>query len=346
MYNKFEKQSSGKGIIMKIRKRSSLVRFYAGPEHPIDKTSAEYRFMKAVCEGNTPQVLSLFKEKKLFGNKKSSVDTPYGRFEGLMGIRQFTEGFTARFHASSAFMEAAVQTIANGRAALEFDVNFVINGEIEQVPMILVADFRTKDTLDEVRIYCYHTYVPGLQAYRRPLFQSAHLEMADPDLLTGAVREYYAALHHSPAVDVERILKCIHPNCKLGAYAPHEGERDNGGSEDLRAFYEGAASYIPRCVAMRYETITDNGKTCVLEWVHVISKAGQEEHNRIAISGIAAYERGDNGLLCGIRICDYAGYESTIDWNQLTLTKEEAQQINYVDTFPSGCGRKKQENLL
>lgn len=330
---------------MKIRKRSSLVRFFAGEEHPVDASSPEFRFMKAVCDGDTKHVLSLFRDEKLFGKKKSAVDAPYGRFEGLSGIREFSQGFLARFHAASAFMVPAVQTIANGRAVLEFEVNFEINNELEQVPMILVADLRTKQELDEVRIYCHHTYVPGLQAYRRPIFKSAYLEMGDPDLLTGAVREYYAGLHHMPSVDVERVLRCISPSCKFGGYAPADGERDNDGTEDLRAFYESAAAYIPRCVAMRYETITDNGRTCVLEWVHVISHAGQQERNRIAISGIAAYERGEDGLLCGIRICDYAGYEKTIDWEQLDITKEEAQHINYVDTFPSGCGRKRQEEM-
>jgi len=330
---------------VKIRKRSSLVRFYAGPEHPIDERSPEYRFMKAVCEGKTGQIKTLFSDKKLFGDKKSAVDTPYGRYEGLDEICRFAVEFQGRFRADSAMMVPAVQTKANGRAALEFDVNFVIDGEIEQVPMILVADLAGCDRLDEVRLYCHHTYVPGLQAYRRPIFKSAYLEMGDPDLLTGAVREYYASLHHTPKVDVERILKCISPECKLGGYAPSEGERDNGGHEDLRAFYENAATYIPRCVAMRYETITDNGRTCVLEWVHVISDSGQKDMNRIAISGIAAYERGDDGLLCGIRICDYAGYEKTIDWEQVGITKAEAQQINYVERFPSGCGRKDQEEL-
>ena len=100
--------------------------------------------------------------------------------------------------------------------------------------------------------------------------------------------------------------------------------------------------YSPRCVGMRYETVIDDGKTCVLEWVHIVSRDGREERNRIALSGIAAYERGDDGKLCSIRISDYAGYENTIDWSQLDITKEEAQAVNFVETFPAGCGRKKQ----
>lgn len=46
--------------------------------------------------------------------------------------------------------------------------------------MFWVGDLRTADTLDEVRVYCHHTYIPGLQAYRKPIFPSAHVSMKDP----------------------------------------------------------------------------------------------------------------------------------------------------------------------
>jgi hypothetical protein len=59
------------------------------------------------------------------------------------------------------------------------------------------------------------------------------------------------------------------------------------------------------------------------------------------MSGISSYERGDDGLLCSIRICDYAGLERTIDWTETPLTKEEAQRINFVEEFPQGVGLKK-----
>lgn len=42
------------------------------------------------------------------------------------------------------------------------------------------------------------------------------------------------------------------------------------------------------------------------------------------MSGIAACERGDDGLLCAIRISDYGGYERTIDRSQLPETLAEA----------------------
>ena len=184
----------------------------------------------------------------------------------------------------------------------------------------------------------------ALTPYRRPLFNPAHLEMGDPGLMTGAVREYYTALHHMPSVDVERILRCMHPDCVFGGYALYRGQEPEKGTEALRRVYTGMASYIPRKVGMRYETLIDDGVTGVIEWVHVISDQGREM-DRIAMSGIAAYMRGEDGRLISIRISDYAWMEKEIDWNQTETTEEEARKVNAVSEFPAGVGRKCQEQL-
>ena len=298
--------------------------------------------MEAVCAGKAEEAVSYFRESKLFGDVRPVIDVPYGRYEGLEAIRAFAEGFVSRFGATSAFLTPVIQTVANGRVASELVVNFVVDGEIEEVPMFVIADLRTPDLLDEVRMYCHFSFVSNLQAYRKPIFPVAHREMGDPGLLTGAVREYYEALHHAPAVDVDRICKVFGTGCQFGGYEPwnHTSSANHGDPSVLRKSYERMATYIPRCVAMRYETIIDDGRTCVIEWVHIVSRAGREELGRIAMSGIAAYERGDDGLLCAIRICDYAGYERTIDWSQLADTKEDAQKVNFVEVFPAGVGEK------
>jgi len=304
-------------------------------------------FMNAACNKDLDTILGLFEDKKLFGGAPSAVDAPYGRFEGLTGIRSFAEGWLAAFNAQQAFVIPVIQTRANGRSVTELVVNFVVDGEINQVPMFVVGDLRTQATLDEVRLYCHHTYVPGLQAYRKPIFETAHLEMGDPGLLTGAVREYYEALHHVPHVDVDRILACMSPDCKFGGYEPMGTVYKPAETPEIpREIYKSMSQYIPRCVGMRYETIVDDGKNCVIEWVHIVSKAGQEERNRIALSGISSYERGEDGLLCSIRISDYAGYEKTIDWSKTPVTEAEAKLINYVEEFPSGVGRKQQYKEL
>lgn len=327
---------------MKIRKPCNLARMYAGPQHPIDAASPELRFMEAVCAGRAEEAAGFFCGKKLFGREEPAVDAPYGRFTGLAEIRAFAEDFNARFGAELSFLTPVIQTRANGRVVSELVVNFVVDGEIEEVPMFVVGDLRTAGMLDEVRLYCHFSFVPGLQAYRAPIFPVGHREMGDPALLTGAVREYYDSLHHVPYVDVDRILAAMGPGCQFGGYEPWGCESNHGDREQLRKSYEAMSAYIPSKVAMRYETIIDDGCTCVIEWVHIISRRGQEDLGRIAMSGIAAYERGEDGLLCAIRISDYAGYERTIDWSKLPLSIEEAQKVNFVETFPAGVGEKPQ----
>ena len=328
---------------MEIRKSSSLARLFKGPQHPINEDYAELKFIRAACAGDVGAADTLFFEEKLFGGKKSAVDAPHGRFEGLGGIREFIATWLKTFHADSAEVIPVIQTRANGRSVSEVQVDFVVDGMIEQVPMFVVGDLRTQDTLDEVRIYCHCSYVPGIQAYRRPMFTPAHLEMGDPQILTGAVREYYEALHHVPAVDVDRIIGCMEEGCIFGGYGPDTPEAKPVSTlEEDRKVYEMMALYIPRCVGMRYETLIDDGRTGIIEWVHIVSDAGYEERGRVAMSGIAAYERGKSGKLCAIRISDYAGLERTIDWSKLDTTLEEARAVNHVHEFPAGVGRKPQ----
>jgi len=88
--------------------------------------------------------------------------------------------------------------------------------------------------------------------------------------MTGAVREYYTALHHVPSVDVERILRSMHPDCVFGGYGQYTGQELEKGMEALRRVYTGMSSYIPEKVGMRYETLIDDGVTGVIEWVHAV----------------------------------------------------------------------------
>ncbi len=328
---------------MKIRQECSLARMHTKPGRVINANSPELRFMNAVCSGRIDEAAGYFCEKKLFGNAPCVVDTPYGRFEGIADIRGFAEGWLRTFNAESASVQPVVQTRANGRSITEAVINFVVDGEINEVPMFIVGELRTADKLDEVRLYCHFTYVPGLTAYRRPMFTPAHLEMGDPALLSGAMREYYEALHHVPGTDVDRMMGVVADGCIFGGYEPIKDVCYKKCSrEELRDIFQHMSSYIPRCVGMRYETITDDNVTAIIEWVHIVSEDGQKELSRVALSGISAYERGENGRLCAIRISDYAGYEKTIDWTKTPVSKEEAMSINLVKEFPAGVGRNPQ----
>ena len=328
---------------MKVRHASRLAQMCAGFDSPLQADSPEILLMEYLCSGQADQACALFGESRQFGGLPA-VDAPYGRFEGAAEIRRFATGWLERFNASSAGIEPVCQTQSCCRSVTEMNVCFVTDGMIEEVPMFVVGDLRNRGMLDEVRIYCNFTRVPGLTPYRKPIFRSAHLEMGDPSLLTGAFREYYEALHHVPKLDVERIIASMGEGCVFGGYEPVTG--DPGEEEEpapmdretLTRIYTDMSSHIPRWVGMRYETLTDNGITAVIEWQHIVTDLGVEEAGRVCMSGISAYSRGKDGLLCSIRICDYAGFERTIDWSRTPISKEEAYAINRVHVFPAGVG--------
>lgn len=317
---------------MRYIQKSVLADLYKGPEHPIHEEYAELALIRSACEGNEEAACALFREEKLFGRVPCAIDTPYRRYEGLSGVRAFVREWLSRFEADAAVVIPVIQTRANGRSVTEVQVDFQSRQGVRQVPFFVVADLRARGLLDEVRLYTHCSFVPGLQAYRAPLFPSTHLEKGEVGLLTGAVREYYDGLHHLPCADVDRIMACMAEDCKFGGYEPLAPGREPALTrKDVYEKYRRMAEYIPRCVAMRFETLIDDGKTCVIEWVHVVSRAGREERGRIAMSGIAAYERGEDGLLCSVRISDYAGMEGTIQWEQLPVRKEDAERVNFVE---------------
>ena len=330
---------------MEIRNMAELHVLYPEPQEGIRYDSPELLLMKYIAENKTESALELFRDRRQFSDVLPAADTPYGRFEGKDQIRAFAEGFIPRFEAEALSIEPKFQTRSSGRSVTEMVLNFERDGMIDQVPMFVVADLGSRGTLEEVRLYCHSSFVPHLTPYRKPMFVPAHLEMGDPGLLTGAVREYYTALHHMPGVDVDRIIRCMHPDCVFGGYGLYRGQEPEKGTEALRRVYTGMASYIPHKVGMRYETLIDDGVTGVIEWVHVISDQGRNELGRIPMSGIAAYMRGEDGRLISIRISDYAWMEKEIDWSQTGTTEEEARKINSVHEFPAGVGRKRQETL-
>ena len=327
-----------------IRRKVELYTLYKEPQAGINQDSPELLMMRCIEAGRPEDAVKLFPEHKQFSCALPVVDTPYGRFVGKEAIGEFASGFINRFNAKGLTVIPMFQTRSGGRSVTEIVLNFEVDGVIDQVPMFVVADLCAGGQLEEARLYCHATFVPDLTPYRRPMFHSAHLEMGDPGLLTGAMREYYTALHHMPYVDVDRILACMHPDCIFGGYAVDNGNHESN-PEAVRRIYEGMATYIPSKVGMRYETLIDDGITGVIEWVHVISDAGRKDLGRIAMSGVSSYMRGEDGRLISIRISDYAGMEKYIDWSKTGTTKEEAEKINAVKEFPAGVGLKGQEEL-
>lgn len=214
------KDASEKEADLPVRKPCNLERLYKDMPQDIKTDTPDLAFVNALCAGKADEVANLFREKKLFWNEKPAVDAPYGRFEGLEGIRSFAENFLSKFNATSATFTPVFQTIGGGRIALEGVFKFVVDAAIEEVPFFVIVDLRTPSLLEEVRMYTHYSFIPGLTPYRKPIFKPAHYEMGDPGLLTGAMRAYYEALHHAPYCNPDKIHAAFADECIVGGYDP------------------------------------------------------------------------------------------------------------------------------
>lgn len=105
-----------------------------------------------------------------------------------------------------------------------------------------------------------------------------------------------------------------------GGYRPEEIEPIVVGREGFRKVYSGICSGIPRTQYIRFETITDDGITCAVEWTSIMRRCGWDG-GCVCQGGMASYERDADGNLSSVRICDNLGFEKEID--RRTVLMEE-----------------------
>jgi len=310
---------------------SEFAKIYQNTRKKIDPASPECRFLTLLGAGKVAEATALFVSKRQFEDAPCVVDAPSGRYEGPEEIRIFAENWLKSFDASRIDVQPVIQTRACGRAVTELLAS-IYKGEhlLKQFPMAAVGDLCLEGRLEGLRIYFHYKNSPGFSAYRKPIFSSQHVCVQEPHLMTGAPKAYLTALHQQPTADVERIMTLVGDPFAFGGYVDMGGDSILTDRERLREAYTHMATYIPKWLDIRFETLTDDGITCAIEWVHVITKEGRMEGNRLCESGFAAYERGEDGRLSAIRICDYANCESEIDWSCQTITKKEAERINYL----------------
>lgn len=313
---------------------SDFAKFFRTSRKTFDLASPELRLMLAVCAGDEEAAAALFEDTMQFDSAPSALDAPHGRFEGKAGVRAFVRQWNESFHATRTQIDPVVQTRAGGRSASEFVVDFYHGEELfMQFPMIIVGDIREENRLDNARLYFHFGQAPGFSPYRKPIFRSQHLTPASPNLLTGVVRAYFEALHRYPHADAERLKTLGSDHMILGGYFPGDQCRVLSPEESqahMSEFADKVSAYIPLYLDIRPETIIDDGITCVVEWVHVIHREGREKAHRLCESGISVYERDEKGFLRSVRILDYANCEDQIDWTRESITKEEAERINYI----------------
>jgi hypothetical protein len=309
---------------------------YANSNNIIDTDSTELRFIEALCDGRKCAAEEFFAEKAAYGST-TFLDAPQGRFEGLDRINEFCSEWLGSFKAASGKVIPVIQTIGGERAATEAVIRFNMNsGEAQEIPMMMIGDLRSDGKMEGMRIYFWWNWIDGFGAYRAPVFRPTHTTPGELELLTGYFREYYAMLHN-PDTDeaLERIMNTFDPEVQFGGYVPADidGEGSINGLEAVRKKYRDMISYNSsawRCI--RFETIIDNGRTVVVEWVLTINPAALKS-GHVSQSGVAAYDREPTGKLKAIRICDNLQFESE------ALVDRASVKGNFITAYPDiDCG--------
>jgi len=282
-------------------------------DHKVDDTSPELRFVRHICEGGT-DVASFFAARQLSG-REVVLDAPNGRFVGLDGISAFAQSWLSRPGATSAQVVPVIETIANGRAVSEVEVRFELeSGKTLKVPMAVFADLAPQGKMEGMRIYYFYHWIPGTPAYRKPIFRPTHMTWCEPRMMTGVVRYYYEQLHNAYTDEAyRRIMEMASDGVRYGGYRTCEAEPPSVGKHnDYSKHYVNITKGIPRHQYIRFETITDDGLNCLVEWTSIVRMSGLRQ-GIVSQAGMAAYERDIDGKLLSVRICDNLGYEDEID---------------------------------
>ena len=294
---------------------------YTNPENVILSNSPELLFIRYICDGDFDSAVALFDEDQLFGNVKSCVDAPQGRFEGLSEIRSFCESWLSYAGADKSWVVPVIQTRAGGRSCTEMMVYYHLpDGNQYKFPMLVCGDLRGAGRLDEIRIYFFYQWLPNISPYRHRIFKPSHDEMCELNSMCGVMREYVDALHaldETPEA-MERMMNTFNEDAYYGGYRPESISAVIQGRDVIQKKY---VSFIHMTQYIRFEAITDNGRTAVCEWVGAYRPEYQPDPKKALLqSGVGIYDRDPKtGRLSSTRIIDNARFVDLIDWDQETI---------------------------
>lgn len=322
--------------------KCNFVELFADGNTVREPESPELRFLEQVCSGAPLNADEYFTDVTSY-QSKTVLDAPQGRYSGLGEIGLFCGQWLRSLHAVSGKVEPVVQTIAGGRSASEVVVHFDLEGgDTLDLPVCVIGDLRMDGKLEGLRIYFSAQWIDGFSTYRAPVFTPTYTTPGELNLLTGYVREYYAMLHNPDSDEaLERIVETFEDDLKFGGYIRDdiiddmisgieftEEEKRDKIARERRIYRDDILVRAPKWRSVRFETVIDDGVTCVIEWVLVVNPIGIE-HGSMSQSGMAAYKRGKTGRLSEIRICDNLDVES--------LGKVKPEEItceNFVTAYP------------
>jgi hypothetical protein len=280
---------------------------YFRPARPIDTASPELRLLEGLAAGDGELAASAVEQHPQWGEGLARVDTPFGIFAGKGAVKILADGFAANFGATALHVTPVVQTRTGGRSVSEVVLEGPGADGPVAVPVTIVGDLHPAGTLEGARLYFFYRWATGLYPYRAPIYRPRHASSAEFPLLTGVVRRYYQLLNlGDPQTATSGILETLAPEFRYGGYRPDDSEPLIDTLEQLRPVYTAICTAIPAEQIIRFETITDDGITCAVEWTSVITKLGCAK-GIASQAGFAAYERSSDGHLRSIRINDNLG---------------------------------------
>jgi hypothetical protein len=214
-----------------------------------------------------------------------------GRVKGVRAFREYVDDTLDWLADRNAEVQDGGHTIMETRGFEEVVIHLDGDDGRIELPIAIVADHRSGNRLDELRVYYSYWALTGRHKNRTPVMQ------ADPEARTqDVVSEYQRALAEG---DVDAIVATFEPD----GYArePAGGDYVHRGHDGLRAFYTHLFSNgggIP----LQHCAVVDDGRTCALEYN--ILRWGRTDVP--PEGGVAIYERGESGKLAAARIYDDA----------------------------------------
>jgi hypothetical protein len=231
---------------------------------------------------------------KRLGDRATVDDPIFGRVSGMPALAGYLEEIATWLTSREGDFQKTAFTMGSDRDVTEGSLSLTYEGKRAKVPVAIVAERRREREI-EVRLYYSTKPIRGAHAVRSPLLSQGEV------VIPPAVTDHLAALSRG---DAQGVLATFEAGGTLRDSGGLIYTKDEGG--ELRRYYESLVSPGAdggKGVEILPGARADDGRTCVVEYtiVRVRGKAVPPQ------AGLAVYERGETGLLRGVRVYEDVG---------------------------------------
>jgi hypothetical protein len=237
--------------------------------------------LTALFAGDAEGVLALFGPHPV-------LDTPRAeRAEGTASVGRLAGAWTTLYdRVALRELHVVAHTAQDDRLVTETHAALDLGAKERILPIAVVCVAGERGLLREARVYHSERLLTGKRGRRRPPFPSK------PGATGGRAEElpdinaaYFRAVSSG---DVDAVMDVFAPGAYLAA-----GSRRVTRRAEIRTIYEALAERGG--VQLEFNTPTDDGHTCVLEFTSL---------REPPVGGLAVYERHESGRIAAIRMYD------------------------------------------